>query len=445
MPDKRHISDFVRRVKRLRYFSQCLPIATTAQGSPGSGSSIGTVVDSIGASGSSAMGMLHPVIRKRSTSCPDLHKSLLEVSLSWDWKRDARHMKGPGLMTVDESIAGNPAVLEGNGVAEGSSSIPAARGTSVASQTEDLWPPTPYEHLFFSVLPPSLLLPPPTIPAESVSPRPVAPTELLDRYIDAAFRNHERQVALHSQGKFNVSEDVTLLKGQVLLLQSQLQFERHRREVHAERNRRLLSKAKNLRFLEEEVHTLRLQLVQAQNEMTALRRDADSLRRARNAAEADRSNTVRQLEVKMRQNLQEISESTSARSHLEEQLSKVKEENRQLRRMSDQLQAVLFDAEAEMAELKRRANDSRRYQQELKDAQYHLIAAKETANALQQQLMQPSGAQSKFEVEELTRAFKGEPLVCWKTFTSNSNAICNVFHFHVLDSSNCAVPEEFHC
>ncbi len=89
---------------------------------------------------------------------------------------------------------------------------------SMASQTDDLWPPTPYEHLFFSVLPPSLLHPQPTpTPAgETVtSPaRPVAPAELLDRYIDAAFRNHERQAALHGQGRSG-ADDVALLRGQV--------------------------------------------------------------------------------------------------------------------------------------------------------------------------------------------------------------------------------------
>lgn len=46
------------------------------------------------------------------------------------------------------------------------------------------------------------------------------------------------------------------------MLQSQLQFERHRREVHAERNRRLLAKAKGFRLVEEELVTLRLQLAQ---------------------------------------------------------------------------------------------------------------------------------------------------------------------------------------
>lgn len=176
MPDQFRISDFVRRVKRLRYFSQCLPINNAAlQGSPGSGSSLGTVVDSFSASGSN-----QPTTRKRSNSCPNL-RQLETVS---NWERIKEDVK-------EETLV-------------------AATQQSVESQTEDLWPPTPYEHLFFSVLPPSLLFPPPTVPAET-APRVLAPSELLDRYIDAAFRNHERQTILY--GKPNATEDVTLLKG----------------------------------------------------------------------------------------------------------------------------------------------------------------------------------------------------------------------------------------
>ena len=64
--------------------------------------------------------------------------------------------------------------------------------------------------------------------------------------------------------------DVVCCLGQVLMLQSQLQFERHRREVHAERNRRLLAKAKGFRLVEEELVTLRLQLTQVRTQSSPL-------------------------------------------------------------------------------------------------------------------------------------------------------------------------------
>lgn len=188
MPDQTRFSDFVQRVKRLRYFSQCLPMASANQGSPGSGSSIGTVVDSTSSFGQAiGQSALHSR-RRRSNSCPNL---------------------------LQLDIGERTSVAEGS-KEEPSSSHPinvTAQQQSIACQTDqDLWPPTPYEHLFFSVLPPSLLFPPPA-PSEA-SPRPLAPSELLDRYIDAAFRNHERSMAL--MGKPNANEDIALLKGEAI-------------------------------------------------------------------------------------------------------------------------------------------------------------------------------------------------------------------------------------
>jgi tuberous sclerosis protein 1 len=195
--------------------------------------------------------------------------------------------------------------------------------------------------------------------------------------------------------------------GQVLMLQSQLQFERHRREVHAERNRRLLAKAKQGRLVEEELHTMRLQLVQAQNEMAAVRRDAESMRRLRNAAEAERAQAVLQFEERTKKMFQELQDLSSDKSQREEELFAAREQVRSLRREADRLHAALFTIDAEMKDLRRQANESRRYQQDLKDSQYHLIAARETANFLQQQLMHPSGAILKYEMEEMTRSYKG--------------------------------------
>ncbi|KAK4025492.1 hypothetical protein OUZ56_014557 [Daphnia magna] len=389
MPDQTRFSDFVQRVKRLRYFSQCLPVASANQGSPVSGSSIGTVVESTSSFGPTAS-TLALRLRKRSHSCPNL--------LQLDSNGDQR-------------VA---IVAEGDGKEEPSTSSSGvtAQQQSTASQTDqDLWPPTPYEHLFFSVLPPSLLFPPPPAPAEA-SPRQLAPSELLDRYIDAAFRNHERSTTL--LGKPNATEDVSLLKGQVLMLQSQLQFERHRREVHAERNRRLLAKAKQGRLAEEELHTMRLQLVQAQNEMAAVRRDADTMRRLRNAAEAERAQAVLQFEERTKKMLQELQDLSADRGQREQELFAAREEARSLRREADRLHAQSFAVKAEMNDLRRQANESRRFQQDLKDSQYHLIAARETANLLQQQLMNPSGALLKYEMEEMTRAYKEELKAHWE-------------------------------
>ena len=198
MPDQLRISDFVQRVKRLRYFSQCLPVSSHANqgGSPGSGSSIGTVVDSNSSFTGSGQAVPPPQStvrfrRKRSNSCPNL--------LQMDDAQDQSSVPSSGLMSKDEP--GTPSAA----------STHRQQSDAVCQTDTDLWPPTPYEHLFFSILPPSLLFPPPPAPVEAHA-RPLAPSELLDRYIDDAFRNHERSTAL--LGKPNATEDVALLKGE---------------------------------------------------------------------------------------------------------------------------------------------------------------------------------------------------------------------------------------
>lgn len=53
------------------------------------------------------------------------------------------------------------------------------------------------------------------------------------------------------KGTNSCESENRLLKEQITLLNIQLQFERQRREVHAERNRRLLGRSRNNRALEE--------------------------------------------------------------------------------------------------------------------------------------------------------------------------------------------------
>ena len=142
--------------------------------------------------------------------------------------------------------------------------------------------------------------------------------------------------------------------------------------------------------------------------MTALRRDADLLRRSRNCVENDKNASMRQSELRLKQCYHDIEELNSAKKSCEEELAAVKEQLCIQQRKTDKLNAALFDADAEMAELRKAAAESRRYQQELKDSQYHLIAARETANLLQQQLLNPSSTAGKFEIDEMTRTYKEE-------------------------------------
>jgi hypothetical protein len=60
-----------------------------------------------------------------------------------------------------------------------------------------------------------------------------------------------------------------------------------------------------------------------------------------------------------------------------------------------------------------------------------LIAARETANLLQQQLMNPSGAVLKYEMEEMTRAYKGSPINIFLNSFQFSVDFCFVLKFQI--------------
>lgn len=43
-------------------------------------------------------------------------------------------------------------------------------------------------------------------------------------------------------------DEISILRTRILLLQNQLEFERHRKDVHSERNRRILGRVKNFKM-----------------------------------------------------------------------------------------------------------------------------------------------------------------------------------------------------
>ena len=52
------------------------------------------------------------------------------------------------------------------------------------------------------------------------------------------------------------ADEVNILRGQTLLLHNQLLFERHKRELHAQRNRRLLGRIVKTTKLEEQASAM---------------------------------------------------------------------------------------------------------------------------------------------------------------------------------------------
>ena len=71
-------------------------------------------------------------------------------------------------------------------------------------------------------------------------------------------------------------------------------YERHRRETLGIRNRRLLSKTKSSRILEEANKALRDQLLMKQSEILTLRNQLEQVRKEKHAVEDDRAANAKQ-------------------------------------------------------------------------------------------------------------------------------------------------------
>ncbi|XP_063366197.1 hamartin [Cydia amplana] len=129
------------------------------------------------------------------------------------------------------------------------------RSAEVAVQTVDAWP-EPYEFLiadFYRNLPDDF---------SKEGSDPGSPCERLDKYLSSLYSGAGAGAGEERRGE---------AAEQLALLHAQLLYERWRREAHAERNRRLLGRCRQVRALELQNQALRDHARAAQRERDALR------------------------------------------------------------------------------------------------------------------------------------------------------------------------------
>ncbi|XP_012257085.2 hamartin [Athalia rosae] len=255
------------------------------------------------------------------------------------------------------------------------------RSTEEAStQTQDL---VPYEHLLFGIVSSG----PPHRDQSSKSSLDscLLPNYMVDRYIQACARiNHYGEYSKPTKGngkhkqlrpkKKGTEDDASselaeddgvdhivhmdLDSGNQLLqlTQMQLQFERQRREVHAERNRRLQGKLRDSQALEEDNSALRdrLRILEAEGEDLK----AELERTKKEARQAEK----RHLET---------------HSYLQMQCAEEQQRSRDLDRLAEVLKLELEEERAKVAQGLR---DIRAAEAALFDAAHHLKGALKAAN-----------------------------------------------------------------
>lgn len=368
MPNSHSLQAFASRVKRLRYYSQCAPETTRSELRTGENIGVNAAMYLPQTNNNSNNNSSNNVIKvRRANSCPEMKKNYPLTSTT--------EVK----VTLDESdelsAESNATPVPANGI-----DITTTCSSTVATQTLDLWP-MPYEHLFLGIFP--LMETSELKPSPAPSPAPnyytdkkFSPYETLDKYIEQASKTQE----LSQVGKLTPlreTSETKALKEQLKLLHIQLQYERHRREVHAIRNRRLLGESRSNRALEEHNAALRDQLGLLQREIESLH---GQLKAKQSRAE------IREIELREKVNywhdqcIVATEENGALRDRAEQATRDLAERTREAKEAQDRcgkVEAKLFEAEREMAEAIAQAKDAQRYADELKKTRVDLLLAGE--------------------------------------------------------------------
>ncbi|KAB0797056.1 hypothetical protein PPYR_11117 [Photinus pyralis] len=350
MPNSRSMNDFAKRVRRLRYHSQCATEPEVAEASTGS-----------------SPGKCEPFLSntvRRANSCPEIKKE----------------MKKSPLVPTKDNI-NKPLVEADEDVKDGEVKHTQKNLSTTETQTENFWP-MPYEHLFLGIFPSLDACDIKPSPAPSPAPlnvqdkfSTVSPYEILDKYIDIAGRVNER-------------DSIKTTRDQLSLLHQQLLFERHRREIHALKNRRLLADAKNTKALEEHNSALRDQVQLQQKVIDNLKEQLESSKselhyKLRHGLETAHIWEEKYISMQEENRLlnQQIENEQKASDNLKSDIT-------QLNKLWQQSQSSLLDAEAEVKIAKEQAWAGENIKAELESVSKQLLLSGEMQHRYQEKLAQ---------------------------------------------------------
>ncbi|KAG8178725.1 hypothetical protein JTE90_023271 [Oedothorax gibbosus] len=174
----------------------------------------------------------------------------------------------------------------------------------------------------------------------------LSPPELLDRYIQSGNLASLSQLIPITEmnstdwthfGGTPPPDEITIVRNQVLLLHNQMLFERHRKDVHSERNRRILGRAKRFRIQEEHIVALKEQVT---------------------LLEQDNKDLLHQMDRKKKMLSQIQIEKQQIESDLLSRIAKAEQENSQLLFSNKNLQNLLVAQRKENDEIRDRCKKS---------------------------------------------------------------------------------------
>lgn len=186
----------------------------------------------------------------------------------------------------------------------------------------------------------------------------LSPPELLDRHLTQGSELHAKELAhIPLTSKGNVSwthfggvppaDEINILRGQILLLQNQVMYERHKRTNHAMRNRRLLRRIAHVTALEEQAQSLVEQVEMREKDVQSLQVSLRLLQdHCHKLQQAQDSDGYGQL-VEFRTTIQQNEKLLVGNEELKNVILTQQSENDDLKKELQEVRAQLFETKKE--------------------------------------------------------------------------------------------------
>ena len=335
VPNQRSITDLVKNMKtmRLRFLSQCGPPPDLSQYNM-----MGTIRTAVSPTkpGCTPMKSLYT-----SSSCPDLavDSSSLATSLPESRTRKESALSSLTLSPIRQAVVTSEAT----------------------TQTEEITVVNPYEQLLDALLSGSTSAnktKTPDTATNEVDVSSKSPYELLDQYLLISSKVGSESKNILWQQTSQLGYPVEGLKNQIRVLQVLLLIERYKREMHAERNRRLLGRAKKVYALEEQHRGLQAKVYHLEEEIADLKLELSNLQMSSSSKEQQLQSAVSQQETRINQILMERDNAQEDRNVLKNHCGSLSAENSELNTQIQGVQTALFDKDKQLTMQARTSEDN---------------------------------------------------------------------------------------
>ncbi|KAL3871551.1 hypothetical protein ACJMK2_039542 [Sinanodonta woodiana] len=259
-----------------------------------------------------------------------------------------------------------------------------------------------------------------------------SPSELLDRHLLLGSEIHDKELSKMSItssctvnwthfGGVPPADEVNILRGQILLMHNQLMYERHKRDQHAKRNRRLLRKITHAKAVEEQNATLRDQMRMHENTIRDLRVSLKLLHSDNRRLKDNIDSDEYQRQLQLKNCLQENQSLKAQKEELNTLLVQQREEEESLRKKLQIAESQLFNTEKELEHMKEQAALNLKLKEQVFQLHKELLLMGELQQKCQEKLqrMKPS-IRSKQEHESLINSLKAETKVLKTKLESRS-------------------------